>query len=439
MRTTTIDKITILEDRQRKTFDEKSIVDLAESIKNNGLIHAPVLDNDHQTLIAGERRYRALQLLAKQFVPIWHDGQMWGPGIVPYTTVGDLSDDQRYELELEENIQRVDLSWQERVSALARLRELHERRARASGQEFSTADMAKAVAGPDEKAITNLQALANRAARIAPHLNDPDVAKAKTQKEALNIIKRKNNDLLMEELQRRTLAEAPRQSPHTFIEGSVFDHVASLPDSTFDIILTDPPYGIDMNTMPTQSGSSSGHTHGYTDSEEYAESCVALVADTGFRITKASAVCYMFCDLRFFNSWANIFKGYGWYVWPNPIIWNKSPTGSLLGNANGPRHCYEAVLMAIKGGKGVNVVGGDVISIPGPSHDKLHPAEKPVDLYAELLRWSAVPGDRIIDFFCGCGPIFPAASRFQCRATGFELDPAHALKARDRANGGDML
>ena len=114
---------------------------------------------------------------------------------------------------------------------------------------------------------------------------------------------------------------------------------------------------------------------------------------------------------------------------------NKSPVGSLLGRANGPRHVYETILYAIKGDRGVTRVGADVISIPGPSVNKDHPAEKPVELWEHLLGWTIAPGDRVVDFFCGSGNIFLAATNLACSAHGAERDPGHYSKAYAKAAG----
>jgi len=61
-----------------------------------------------------------------------------------------------------------------------------------------------------------------------------------------------------------------------------------------------------------------------------------------------------------------------------------------------------------------------------------HPANKPVELYSNLLQRSAFPGDRVIDLFCGSGPIFPAASEHNCLATGIELNPKYHAIAHER-------
>ena len=434
MKTIGLAHVKVREDRQRKEF--KGIRELADSILEYGLIHAPVLAFDEQTLIAGERRFRALQLLSEENKSFFYSGVQLPAGVLPYTTLHDMSEEEQYTIELEENIQRTDLTWQERVNAMSNLRELMDRKA---GTSLSTAEFARQVTGPGLRP-DGLEFKAQVVQKLAPHMHDPEVAAAKSQKEALNIVKRKQGTLLMEELSRRIADEGMTKPAcqHQLVEASVFDTVGLLADGAFSVIITDPPYGIGMDAMKTQSGSDSGHVHTYKDDFTYAHDCVKLVAVEGFRVTTASAVCYMFCDIRFFPTWRSEFEMAGWRVWTQPIIWDKSPSGSLLGAANGPRHCYEAILMAIKGGKGVNTVGSDVIKIPGP-RDKFHPAEKPVELYSHLMRWSAVPGDRVLDFFCGSGPIFQAAGQYQCTATGFENNPEHIVTARARMEMGDLL
>ena len=103
----------------------------------------------------------------------------------------------------------------------------------------------------------------------------------------------------------------------------------------------------------------------------------------------------------------------------------------LLGRADGPRKTYEACLYARKGGKGVNQVGADVVDIPS-AKGELHAAQKPVDLYAHLLRWSCIPGDKVIDPFMGSGTIFPAANELKVFATGIERSAIHFAVAQKR-------
>ena len=75
-----------------------------------------------------------------------------------------------------------------------------------------------------------------------------------------------------------------------------------------------------------------------------------FVATTGYRVTKKQAACFMFCDLEHYVEWKAVFRG-SWMVrLAQTDFFNKSPVGSLLGRANGPRHCStETIFMQSKG------------------------------------------------------------------------------------------
>lgn len=88
---------------------------------------------------------------------------------------------------------------------------------------------------------------------------------------------------------------------------------------------------------------------------------------------------------------------------------------------HGPRRCYEAVAFAIKGDKKTTGVAPDVISGISGIQAPRFGAEKPWQLYANLLRRSVHPGDRVLDPFSGAGPIIPAANSLMCVATTIEL------------------
>ena len=60
-----LDKIKPREGQPRKTFDKESLLDLAESIKEYGLLNPITVSKlgDEYEIIAGERRYRASKLI----------------------------------------------------------------------------------------------------------------------------------------------------------------------------------------------------------------------------------------------------------------------------------------------------------------------------------------------------------------------------------------
>ena len=81
----------------RIKFSEESIQDLAESIKEHGVIQPIVVRNigDKYEIIAGERRYKASILAGKQTIP---------------AIITDLSEKDSAEVALIENVQRIQSS-----------------------------------------------------------------------------------------------------------------------------------------------------------------------------------------------------------------------------------------------------------------------------------------------------------------------------------------
>jgi DNA modification methylase len=129
---------------------------------------------------------------------------------------------------------------------------------------------------------------------------------------------------------------------------------------------------------------------------------------------------------------------HGWEAWPQPLIWNKT-NGMLPRPDAGPRKTYETILMFLKGSPRFHKVGApDVLTIP-QREELSHGAQKPVDLYIELIARSCLPGARILDAFAGSGTVFPAATRTKCVATGFEISNEYYNLALSRMSQTDTF
>ncbi len=85
-------------DQPRKHFDEDALMELADSIRQHGVIQPLLvrpLDNGSYQLVAGERRWRASRMAGLLEVPV---------------VIKDLSDHEAMEIALIENLQRKDLN-----------------------------------------------------------------------------------------------------------------------------------------------------------------------------------------------------------------------------------------------------------------------------------------------------------------------------------------
>lgn len=104
-----INKIEPNNNQPRKNFNEDKIHELAESIKQHGLIEPLIVQKGKKgfyTIIAGERRWRAAREAGVKEIPV---------------VVKDYSDQQVMEIALIENIQREDLNAIEEAEAYDRL------------------------------------------------------------------------------------------------------------------------------------------------------------------------------------------------------------------------------------------------------------------------------------------------------------------------------
>lgn len=409
-----------IRNRQRREFDEGALVRLGTSIRTKGLLHAVVLQNDEKTLVAGERRLRAIQMLGTLGVSITHNGQAIPQDHVPYVSVRELSEDDLVEAELEENVLREDLTWQEESDAIARLHLL--RTGQTPNQTYK--DTAEEIAG---KAPTSSEQTKVRdALLLQEHLHDPAIAKAKSRKEAMKILQKKKQAEFTNQLAEQFDISA---TPHIFNLGDFRDFTYFLETSSVDVICTDPPYGVGADNF----GDMADATHEYDDSPEYFREITAAFVRESARVTKDRAHAYAFCDIRNFDYLKGLFEEFGWDVWPVPLIWSKG-NGMLPRPDHGPRRTYEACVFAIKGNKPITAVYPDVINVAGLSAPRFG-AEKPAELYENLLRRSVKPGDLVWDPFVGAGPVFPAANKLNCRVVGTELIPDKFNYAKLRLKG----
>jgi len=414
----------VIEDRQRKEFSEKANQDLQQSLQTVGLLHAPVLEevDGRFVLRAGERRVRAVMDLAEFGKAIRYNGQEVELGFIPYTSWDTLSPLQRLQIEVDENQQRVAFTWRESASALSKLAQLRELEALVAGTDGPTV---KSLA--DEAYVQNSTkpmhptAALDRAKTeliLARHLSNPEIAKAKTAKEALGILKNQEraraNVRLAETV--GTLQKSTRfQVYHEDSERWALEQ----PDRQFDVIIADPPYGMGADNFGSAEEGGVG-AHGYEDSAEVLDKILTWFPSESFRLTKDEAHLYVFCDIDRFFDWRDCLEESGWTVFRTPIIWVK-PTGYRTPWIDsGPQRKYELIVYAKKGDKKVNMIAADVIQVSSPGMGLGHPAAKPPALYAELLRRSTSPGDKVLDPFCGTGPIFGAAHQLNCLAVGVE-------------------
>lgn len=144
-----INKIKNDTNQPRKTFDNDKIVELAESIKHNGIIQPLILrkEDEGYVIVAGERRWRAAKFVGLKEVP---------------AIVMDLTEKQVLEISLIENIQRQDLNPIEEALAYMKL---------ISDFKITQEELSKRL-GKSRTSITNSMRLINLDERVQQYLID---------------------------------------------------------------------------------------------------------------------------------------------------------------------------------------------------------------------------------------------------------------------------
>lgn len=135
----------------RQIFDQTALEELAASIQAKGLLQPIVVQkdaDDSYMIVAGERRYRACQMLKR-------------PTIAAIVTEGDSD-----EIALIENMQREDLKPVELAEALARLIETHQ----------YTHEIAARMLGKARNTITELLSLNRIVPAIREQCRTSDIA-----------------------------------------------------------------------------------------------------------------------------------------------------------------------------------------------------------------------------------------------------------------------
>lgn len=434
-----IEEVVIKTNRQRREFKKDDLADLNESLDKFGLFHLPVCrrEGGQIVLVSGERRYRVLMQRYNENTDTRHGEEWIGLGKFLYTDVGELSIADAEEAELDENIRRVDLTWQERNTAIARLHYFRKTQAERAGKVQTLSDTAAEIKGkPQGTPMGDAVGEVTQALILDRHLEDPDVATAKSVKEAMKVIQKKAEATKREELAAKFDLEygpgtegdeaVSRSLPHKLLIGSCLELLETLEPNTYSVLLTDPPYGIGADSF----GEQSGEGHAYSDSFEFFQKFTPILAAESYRVCTAQAHAYVFCDPRRFADLELAFQLAGWYTWPTPLIWAKNG-GMLPRPEHGPRRAYETILYCIKGDRKVLKVASDVMQVP-MVRGLMHGAQKPVALYTELLNRSAYPGEKVLDPFCGSGTIFAACNNLRLKATGIELNDDYAATAKLR-------
>lgn len=421
--------------RQRSSDLKAADIDaLAESIARDGQLNPICVLRTapgQGRLVAGWRRYNAIKQLHEQKVRFFHGTMDVSPGCIAVTELSRSDSLALLRAEFSENKERLPLSWQEENAALAMIYEEEQKAA----PGLTQIGLAEQLAPKLDKTVSTVRKDLSQAVQLKAAIErQPELAKARNAPEAMKMLRRQRHDSLEAELAKRQFKTAAEDAETTqtwdLTLGDCREVLVGLETASVDLILVDPPYGKDIDTMkyaPNQ-------MHRYDDSLASAMDLAQFIIQESWRLTRPKANLFLFCDWENFALLRQAAARTGWDPWFRPIIWNKSLTeGAAPWGRQGFLNTYECLLWATKGQLGIKGPLPDVLySQKVGVVNRDHAAEKPLELLLQLIRLSTEPNGVVLDPCAGSGSTLDAAIRLRRRCLGVELDEVYFNRAMGR-------
>ena len=413
-----IEKIKVSSDRHRKEFDK--IAELATSIEEFGLIEPIVIDQQFN-LIAGERRLRAHLMLGRTEIEA--------------VTMDELDEWHRQALELEENIQREQLSWPEEVAAKDKIHKLYQEKfgkttqgSRSGGWSMlDTSELLGESAGSTNMDIQLAEALKKH----------PELANYESKSTAYKVLKAKQ-DIDIRRVIASVISEDEAIGDRVkIILGDSREVLKKYDEETFDFCVTDPPYAVDLDkAVERWWGEVRWVGETYEDEKGQFKLHEEVLSEV-YRVLKSGAHCYVFFATSFFTEVKEVLLKVGFNVKSIPLVWIKSTSMGPSGNPfTQYGRGYESIFYCAKGSPRKFTKPGviDVLPFP-PPRDRIHPAERPIELLEYLVEVCSVEGEIGLDPFGGSGSLAMACKRTKRRGVIIEKDEAYYTKAWERLKG----
>jgi DNA modification methylase len=201
--------------------------------------------------------------------------------------------------------------------------------------------------------------------------------------------------------------------------GDCVDVMEHMPHECVDFVLTDPPYLVNYRDR-------SGRRVANDDNDTWLRPAFRQI----HRILKPNSLALSFYGWDKADIFINAWRAAGFEI-VGHIVFRKSYASRT--RYLGYRH--ESAYLLAKGRPPLPARPvPDVLDFPY-SGNRLHPTQKPIEPLKTLISAFTLPGDVVLDPFCGSGSTLAAAHELSRCYIGIDLDPAHHRTARQRMAG----
>ena len=191
----------------------------------------------------------------------------------------------------------------------------------------------------------------------------------------------------------------------TIICGDSLSYMKTLPDKSFDLVLTDPPYGIGADKVKAHSSIRDNPAWEKTTWD--LERPSIEVFNELLRVGKKVAIW----GGNYFTDYLPVSSG--WIVWSKP----QADTGFSLADGE---LCWTSEAFSLR------------IKNYGRRDGNMHPTQKPVELMSFCIEKFTEENDTILDPFMGSGTTLVACKHLNRNCVGIEISEKYCAIAQER-------
>lgn len=218
----------------------------------------------------------------------------------------------------------------------------------------------------------------------------------------------------------------------TIYHGDCLDVLPTLQPKTIDLVLTDPPYGIQYVTA----------RRSRTD-----QMVAPIIGDTCIPIdwlpiikglSRSRTALYWFTREEGIETVRQAIQSIGFGL-NTMLVWDKQVT--TAGNLKDYGRRTEYIVFGTNGSVRLNGNrDGNLLSVPRVNPNVMvHPTEKPRALLSYLILRSTDPAELVLDPFMGSGSALVAAAELGRHAIGIEIDERYCEIAAQRLTQGMLV
>ena len=212
-----------------------------------------------------------------------------------------------------------------------------------------------------------------------------------------------------------------------------------LDNESVDLILTDPPYAISRRTG-FQNVGKNGVERFAVNMEfgdwDHHEINLNALAQGAYKSLRKGGTIIVFYDLWKITKLSDALIKAG-FVQLRFIEWIKANPVPLNSKVNYLTNAREIAVLAVKGSKSTfnSKYDNGVYNYAIPRGERLHPTQKPLELFRDLVRKHSNPGDLVVDPFVGSGTTAVVAIDNSRSFKGCDNDAIYVEIANQRIEG----